>query len=135
MARIKHAVSTHRRKKRLLKRAKGQFGQRHRRYQQARRSLMKSMVYAYRDRRTKKREIRNLWVTRLNAACRESGIPYSRFIKGLSLAKVEIDRKLLADLAVRFPDVFDRLLGLAKEKIFVTPDSKPHQNQDGTDLK
>lgn len=117
MARIKHAVATRRRKKRLLKRAKGQFAQRSRRYQQARRSLMKSMTYAYRDRRRKKREIKNLWVIRLNAACRDSGILYSRFINGLSLARVEIDRKMLADLAVNSPDVFDRLVQLAKEKI------------------
>ena len=119
MARIKHAVSTHKRKKRVLKRAKGQFGQRSRRYQQARRSLMKSMSYAYRDRRTKKREIKNLWIIRINAACRESGIPYSRFMRGLSLAKVDLDRKMLADLAVHSPDSFTRLVQLAKEKISI----------------
>ena len=81
MVRIRHAVSTRKRKKRVLKKAKGQFGQRSRRYQQARRSLMKSMSYSYRDRRVKKREIKNLWVIRINAACRESGLMYSRFIK------------------------------------------------------
>ncbi len=117
MARIKHAVSTHKRKKRLLKRAKGQFGQRSRRYQQARRSLMKGMSYAYRDRRTKKRGIKNLWIIRINAACRESGIPYSRFVRGLSLANVALDRKMLADLAVHSPDSFASLVQLAKEKI------------------
>ncbi len=117
MVRIKHAVSTHKRKKRVLKKAKGQFGQRSKRYQQARRSLAKGMVYAYRDRRVKKREIKNLWVIRINAACRESGLKYSRFIKGLLLAKVSINRKLLADLAVNAPAVFDRLVQLAKEHI------------------
>ena len=117
MVRIKHAVSTRRSKKRVLKRAKGQFGQRSRRYQQARRSLMKSMSYAYRDRKVKKREIKNLWIIRINAACRESGIMYSRFIKGLGLANVTIDRKQLADLAVRSPEVFDQLVKLAKEKM------------------
>jgi large subunit ribosomal protein L20 len=117
MARIKHAVSTHKRKKRLLKKAKGQFGQRSRRYQQARRSLMKGMSYAYRDRRTKKREIKNLWIIRINAACREEGIPYSRFMKGLSLANVAVDRKMLAEMAVHSPDAFSRLVQLAKEKI------------------
>ncbi len=121
MARIKHAVATRRRKRRLLKRAKGQFGQRSRRYQQARRSLMKSMTYSYRDRRRKKREIKNLWVIRLNAACRESGIPYSRFMRGLSLGRVEIDRKMLADLAVNSPEAFDRLVQLAKGNIAQGP--------------
>ncbi len=117
MVRIKHAVSTRRRKKRVLKAAKGQFGQRSRRYQQARRSLMKSMSYAYRDRRTKRREIKNLWVIRINSACKESGLMYSRFIKGLSLAKVVIDRKVLADLAVHNPEAFNQLVVLAKEQI------------------
>lgn len=114
MVRIKHAVSTHKRKKRLLKRAKGQWGQRSKRYQQAKRTLMKSMVYAYRDRRVKKREFKKLWIIRINAACRAAGIPYSRFIKGLSRAKVAIDRKMLADLAVRSPEAFNKLVELAK---------------------
>ncbi len=117
MVRIKHAVKTHKRKKRVLKDAKGQFGQRSRRYQQARRSLMKSMSYSYRDRRVKKREIKNLWIVRINAACRESGLAYSRFIKGLILANVTVNRKQLADLAVNSPEVFDRLVSLAKEKV------------------
>ena len=115
MVRIKHSVSTHKRKKRVLKRAKGQFGQKSRRYQQARRSLAKGMVYSYRDRKVKKREIKNLWVIRINAACRESGMMYSRFIKGLSLANIPINRKMLADLAVNSPEAFDRLVQTAKE--------------------
>ena len=117
MVRIKHSVSTHKRKKRVLKRAKGQFGQKSRRYQQARRSLAKGMVYSYRDRKVKKREIKNLWIIRINAACRESGMMYSRFIKGLSLANIPINRKILADLAVQSPEVFDRLVQLAKEAL------------------
>lgn len=115
MVRIKHSVSTHKRKKRVLKKAKGQFGQRSRRYQQARRSLARGMVYAYRDRKVKKREIKNLWIIRINAACRESGMMYSRFIKGLALANIRINRKMLADLAVNSPQVFDRLVQTAKE--------------------
>ena len=114
MARIKHSVSTRRRKHRVLKAAKGQFAQRSRRYQQARRSLMKSMAYAYRDRRVKKRTIKRLWITRLNAACREVGVPYSRFIQGLKKAKVEINRKLLADLAVHSPAEFKKIVELAR---------------------
>ncbi len=117
MVRIKHSVSTHRRKKRLLKKAKGQFGQRSRRYQQARRSLMKSMTYAYRDRKVRKREFRRLWTVRINAICRESGISYSRFIKGLTDAKVAINRKLLAELAVNSPLAFKKLVKVAQEAL------------------
>ena len=124
MVRIKHSVSTHKRKKRVLKRTKGQFGQKSRRYQQARRSLARGMVYSYRDRRVKKREIKNLWIIRLNAACRESGIMYSRFIKGLSSANIGINRKVLADIAINSPEVFDRLVVLAKEKNSSLPAKK-----------
>ena len=116
MARVKHAVSTRRRKKRVLRQTKGQFGQRKNRYRQAKRSLLSSLSYAYRDRRTKKREFRNLWTVRINAACRENGLSYSRFIKGLNNAKVAINRKYLADLAVSFPEAFKKLVDLAKEK-------------------
>ncbi len=121
MARIKHAVSTHRRKKRVLKRAKGFWGHRSRRYQQARRTLMRADVYAYRDRRVKKREFRQLWILRINAACREEGITYSRFIKGLTVAKVEINRKVLAELAVNSPLAFKRLVKVAQEAIASAP--------------
>jgi len=115
MVRIKHAVATRRRKKRVLKQAKGQFGHRSRRYRQAKKSLFKSMVYAYRDRKVQKRLNRRLWITRINAACREQGISYSRFIKGLLTAKVQIDRKLLAELTVNAPKAFENLVKLAKE--------------------
>ena len=114
MARIKHAVSTRRRKHRLLKKAKGQFGQRSRRYQQAKRSLAKGMVYAYRDRKVRKREFRALWILRLNAACRQEGISYSRFIKGLTDAKVAVNRKLLSELAISSPDAFREIVKIAK---------------------
>ena len=115
MPRIKHAVSTHKRKKRLLKKAKGQFLDRSKRYQQARRSLLKSMVYAYRDRKVKKRDIRHLWIVRINAACREAGISYSRFINGLTHAKVGINRKMLSELATNAPDTFREIIKVAKE--------------------
>lgn len=118
MVRIKHSVATHKRKKRLLKKARGQFGDRSKRYQQARRSLKRGMVYTYRDRKVKKREIKNVWIIRINAACRENGISYSRFIKALNDAKIEINRKILADLAVNAPETFDNLVKMAK-------DSKP----------
>ena len=115
MVRVRHSVSTHRRKKRLLKEARGQFGQKSRRYQQARRSLKRGMVFAYRDRKVKKRQIKRLWITRINAACREAGMSYSRFIKGLTDAQVLINRKLLAELAVYSPDAFKKLVEVAKD--------------------
>ncbi len=115
MARVRTAVASRRRKKRVLKDAKGQFGQRSKRYQQAKRSLVKALSYAYRDRRVKKREIRQLWTVRINAACRETGISYSRFIKGLKEAGVVLDRKMLAELAVHSPGAFKELVALARQ--------------------
>lgn len=117
MPRIKHAVKTHKRKKRLLKRAKGMFGQRKSRYQQAKRTLIKAMVYSYRDRRVKKREMKKLWIIRINAACRSHGMMYSRFIKGLINAKVGIDRKILSEIAIHSPETFKKLVELAKTNL------------------
>ena len=117
MPRIKHAVSTHRRKKRLLKKAKGQFLQRSKRYQQARRSLMRGMVYAYRDRKVRKRDFRQLWIIRISAACREAGIAYSRFMKGLTESGITVNRKMLAELAVKSPEAFTELVKVAQGKI------------------
>ncbi len=114
MAKIKHSVATRKRKKRILKKVKGQWGDRSKQFQQARRSLMHGLVYQYRDRRNKKREFRRLWITRINAACRCEGITYSNFIDGLKKAKVNIDRKILADLAVRDGAVFKKLVEIAK---------------------
>ena len=114
MAKIKHSVATRRRKKRLLKRTKGFWGDRSKQYQQARRALMHALVYAYRDRRNKKREFRRLWVTRVNAACRQAGVTYSQFIHGLKNAKVNLDRKTLAELAVKDSKVFAKLIEIAK---------------------
>ncbi len=114
MVRIKTSVASHRRKKRVLKQAKGQFGQRSRNYSQARRSVIKGLIYQYRDRKVKKREFRGLWIIRINAACQEAGINYSRFIKGLKDAKVDLNRKVLAELAVTAPDVFKELVNMAK---------------------
>ena len=114
MARIKHAASSHRRKKRVLKQTKGQFGQRKNRFRQAIKSLTRGRVYAFRDRKVRKRDFRNLWIIRLNAACREEGLMYSRFISGLKAANVTINRKMLADLAVVSPETFKQLISLAK---------------------
>jgi large subunit ribosomal protein L20 len=114
MVRIKTNVYSHRRKKRVLKEAKGQFGDRSKRYKEAIKSLIGSRQYAYFDRKKKKGEYRSVWIIRLNAACRESGITYSRFISGLKAANITIDRKVLADLAVTQPEVFAQIVEQAK---------------------
>ena len=114
MAKVKHSVATRKRKKRLLKKAKGYWGDRSKQFQQARRSLMRALVYAYRDRRVKKRTFRRLWISRINAACRACGITYSKFINGLKKAKVSLDRKILADLAVKDSQAFKKLVEIAK---------------------
>ncbi len=114
MAKIKHSVATRKRKKRLLKKAKGYWGDRSKQYQQARRALMHALVYAYRDRRVKKRDFRRLWIIRINAACRAAGITYSQLINGLKKAKVSLDRKILADLAVKDSHAFKKLVEIAK---------------------
>jgi len=113
MTKVKHSVATRKRKKRILKSAKGFWGDRSKQYQQARRSLMHALKYAYRDRKNKKREFRRLWITRINAACRQSGITYQQFINGLKKAKVALDRKVLADLAVRETKAFKKLIEIA----------------------
>ncbi len=114
MAKIKHSAATRRRKKRLLKKTKGFFGDRSKQYQQASRALMHALKYAYRDRRNKKREFRALWIARINAACRAQGITYSVFMNGLKKSKIMLDRKILADLAVRDNQAFKKLVEIAK---------------------
>jgi large subunit ribosomal protein L20 len=114
MVRIKSNVYAHKRKKRVLKEAKGQFGDRSKRYKEAIKSLIGSRQYAYFDRKKKKGEYRSLWIVRLNAACRESGITYSRFVSGLKAANITLDRKVLADLAVTQPEIFAQIIEKAK---------------------
>jgi large subunit ribosomal protein L20 len=114
MAKVKHSVATRRRKKKILKRAKGFWGDRSKQFEQARRAVMHALVYAYRDRRVKKREFRRLWIARINAACRASGITYSQFMNGLKKAKVGLDRKILAELAVKDEATFKKLIEVAK---------------------
>ncbi len=114
MAKIKHSVATKKRKKRVLKKAKGFWGDRSKQFQQARRTLNRAMVYSYRDRRVKKREFRQLWIIRINAACRQAGMTYSNFINGLKKANVNLDRKILADLAVTDNNAFMKLVEIAK---------------------
>ena len=114
MAKVKHSVATRKRKKRVLKSTKGFWGDRSKQFQQARRALMHALVYAYRDRKAKKREFRKLWIIRINAACREYGLTYSKFISGLKKSKVTLDRKILAELAVKEPQAFKKILEIAK---------------------
>lgn len=117
MVRIKLSVPRRRARKRVFRQTRGQFGHRKNRIRQAIRSLIKGMSYAYRDRKVKKREYRSLWIVRVNAACREEGIAYSRFMNGLKNAKVEINRKMLAELAVSDPDGFRKLVEIAKQSM------------------
>ncbi len=114
MAKVKHSPARRKRKKKLLKQAKGYYGDRSKQYQQARRTVTRALVYAYRDRRAKKRDFRRLWIARINAACRASGIKYSQFINGLKKAKIDLDRKTLAELAVADNQVFNKLIEIAK---------------------
>lgn len=115
MAKIKHSTATRRRKKRVLKKAKGFFGDRSKQFQQARRALLHALKYAYRDRKNKKREIRALWIARINAAARAEGISYSVFMNRLKKAKINLDRKILADLAVKDSAAFKKIVGLVKK--------------------
>ena len=115
MTKVKHSVATHKRKKRLLKKAKGFWGDRSKQYQQARRALMHAASYAYRDWRRKKREFRRLWISRINAACRAAGITYSAFMQGLKKCKVSLDRKILADLAIKDSHAFKKLIEIVKK--------------------
>lgn len=114
MSKIKHSAATRRRKKRVLRQAKGFWGDRSKQFQQARRALAHALEYAYRDRRNKKREFRRLWIARINAACRQAGISYSVFMNGLKKSKIALDRKILADLAVRDSHAFKKLVEIAK---------------------
>jgi len=114
MVRIKSTVYAHKRKKAVLKEAKGQFGNRSKRYKEAIKSLIASRQYSFYDRKKKKGDFRSLWIVRLNAACRESGISYSRFVNGLKRANVSIDRKILSDLAITSPEAFGQIIETAK---------------------
>ena len=117
MARVKTGSVTKQRHKKILKAAKGYFGSKHRLYKSAKEQLMHSGQYAFRDRRQKKRDMRSLWITRINAACRENEISYSRFINGLNKAGVIINRKMLSEMAIEDPKAFANLVKLAKDAL------------------
>ena len=115
MTRVKNSVATRARRKKVLKRAKGYFGSKHRLFKTAQEQVMHSERYAFRDRKQKKRDFRKLWITRINAGCRENGISYSRFIDGLNKAGVEVNRKMLSELAIYGKEAFANLVKIAKE--------------------
>ena len=115
MARVKNGATTKARHKKVLKQAKGYFGSKHRLYKTAKEQLMHSGQYAFRDRKQKKIDFRKLWITRINAACRAYEISYSRFIEGLTKAGVEVNRKMLSEIAINDPKAFSELVKVAKD--------------------
>lgn len=117
MARVKGGVVSRRRRKRILKLAKGYYGSKHLLFRTAKEQVMNSYYYAYRDRRQKKRDFRKLWITRINAAARMNGLSYSQMMHGLKLADIEVNRKMLANLAVNDAAAFTSLANAAKEKL------------------
>jgi large subunit ribosomal protein L20 len=115
--RVKKAVASRKRRKRILKQAKGYWGRRSRNLRRAKETIMRALAFAYRDRKAKKRTFRRLWITRINAAVRAHGLSYSKFINGLKKAGVELDRKVLADLAVRDANSFSKVVDTAKANL------------------
>jgi large subunit ribosomal protein L20 len=123
VARVKRAVNAQKKRRTTLEMASGYRGQRSRLYRKAKEQMLHSLNYAYRDRRARKGDFRQLWITRINAAARQNGLSYNRFIQGLKVAGVEVDRKILAELAVSDPTAFAALVDLAKEN---APAQGPH---------
>ena len=117
MPRSRPKVYAHQRHKKVLKFTKGQFGSKHRLFRRANEAMLKSLFYAYRDRRNRKRDFRRLWIVRINAASRLNGMSYSTLINGLNKAGVKVDRKMLADLAVREPEAFAAVVSTAKQAL------------------
>ena len=115
MARVKRAVNAHKKRRTTLEMASGYRGQRSRLYRKAKEQMLHSLNYAYRDRRARKGDFRQLWITRINAAARQNGMTYNRFVQGLKAAGIEVDRKILAELAVNDPNAFAALVDVARE--------------------
>ena len=117
MPRVKRAVSAHKKRRTVLNRAKGYYGAKSRSYRAAKEQVQHSLQYQYRDRRNKKREVRRRWITRINAAARINGLSYSVFMNGLKKAGVELDRKVLSDMAINDPEAFASLVEVAKKAL------------------
>ena len=117
MARVKGAITTRKRRKKILKLAKGYWGSKSKHFKMANQAVMKSLTYAYVGRKLKKRDFRQLWITRINAACKANGMNYSRFMHGLKLSGIDLNRKMLSEMAIHEPEAFTQLCGTAKEAI------------------
>ena len=115
--RVKSGIVRRRRHKKIINMLKGQWGTRGRLFRRSNEAMMKSYWYAYRDRRQRRRDLRRLWITRINAASRANGLPYSKFIHGLKMANVDLDRKIMADIAVRDDVAFSKIVDVAKEAL------------------
>ena len=117
MARVKRAVNAHKKRRTILERAEGYRGQRSRLYRKAKEQVIHSLVYSYRDRRARKGDFRRLWIQRINAASRANGLTYNRFIQGLALADIQVDRRMLAEIAVTDPATFTKLVEAARKAL------------------
>ncbi|NLX90687.1 MAG: 50S ribosomal protein L20 [Firmicutes bacterium] len=117
MPRVKNSVATRKRRKKILKLAKGYFGSKSKLFRVANQQVMKSLSYAYRDRKVRKRDFRRLWIARINAATRNNGLSYSKFMNGLKKAGIEVNRKMLAELAVSDPNAFKRMVEVAQKSL------------------
>ncbi len=125
MARVKRGVHAKKKRRVVLDRAKGYYGNRSRSFRSANEAVMHAGQYAFRDRRARKGEMRKLWIQRINAGCRANGTSYNRFINGLKVAGVEVDRKVLADLAVNEPEAFASLVAVATDALAAAPTPAP----------
>jgi len=117
MARVKGAVTTRKKRKKILKLAKGYWGSKSKHFKMANQAVMKSLTYAYVGRKRKKRDFRQLWIMRINAACKANGMNYSRFMHGLKLSGIDLNRKMLSEMAIHEPEAFTQLCGTAKQAI------------------
>ncbi len=126
MARVKRGVTSHAKHKKVLKAAKGYYGARRKQIKIAKQAVEKAQQYAYRDRKARKRTFRQLWTQRINAAAREHGLTYSRLIDGLTKAGIEVDRKVLSDLAIHQPEAFEALVGKAKASLEYLKNTTPN---------
>ena len=127
MARVKRGVTAHAKHKKVMKAAKGFYGRRKNTIRTAKQAVEKSMQYAYRDRKARKRNFRALWIQRINAAVREYGLTYGRFIDGLNKAGIEVDRKVLSDIAIHEPQAFEALVAQAKTALEYLKDGNPNE--------
>ena len=135
MTRVKNSAATRARRKKVLKKAEGYFGSKHRLYKTAHEQVMHSERYAYRDRKQTKRNFRKLWITRINAECRNNNISYSRFIDGLNKAGVEINRKMLSELAIQDKEAFANLVKIAKGEKVETKKATPKKETPKKEVK